>query len=146
MNIAGTIKDAINAYDAIAYEIYVSGCTRNCKGCHSPELQDFSYGEKLDTRKLMDNMHKEEGWFDIISIIGGDLLCQDEYEAIEFVLDLKLEFPNKKFWLFTGADEVPLLWLHLFDVVKYGRYDESQKQNGFPASKNQKIIRKGIDY
>lgn len=150
MRIAGVIFDAVNAYDGIAVEIYVSGCTRNCPGCHSPELQSFMVGGEWNDIKeqVIEDIDNESYFIDIISIIGGDLLCQPEEEAREFVADLKKHFPDKKYWLFTGAEreEVPQWVFNEFDVIKVGRYDETQRQEGFPSSKNQKLLYKGVDY
>lgn len=148
MNISPLLFDCTNGYDGTAVEIYVSGCTRNCKGCHNPQMQSFDYGEPLNylalTRELRD--HKE--WFDIIAILGGDLLCQDYDAAISVVCSLKIAFPQKKLWLFTGAElfDVPPWALHYFDVIKTGKYIEALRQPTGLASSNQRIHRKGVDY
>ena len=148
MRIAGIIYPALNAYDGIAYEIYVSGCYRNCKGCHSPELQSFDYGEPLDTEQLIKDIKKLGNWVDIISFLGGDLLQQDKNEVLRLLAVIKANFPNKKLWLFTGQkqEDLPLVVKKFFDVIKCGEYDETKKQEGFPASSNQKILYKHIDY
>lgn len=148
MNIAKIIDNATNAYDGIACEIYVSGCNRGCPGCHSPAAKDFNYGKPLDIPKLLKRLNKYRDWFDIISLLGGDPLCQDNKELMRLVVALSANFPDKKLWLFTGAelDEVPLWCKEFFAVIKTGRYDATKKQAGFPASSNQKINRKGIDY
>jgi organic radical activating enzyme len=52
MRLAGTISDVVNAYDDVAFEIYVSGCTRGCPGCHSPELQSFDVGQEITQHEL----------------------------------------------------------------------------------------------
>jgi anaerobic ribonucleoside-triphosphate reductase activating protein len=149
LNLAGTQFPAFAPYlDRVAYEIYVSGCDRRCPACHSPELQDFSFGEKLDKAQLLKKMKEVRELFDIVSILGGDLLCQNEHEARQFVIWLKNSFPNKEFWLFTGADlrEVPDWAKEMFHVIKTGKYISELFQEGFPASTNQKLLHKGDDY
>ena len=148
MKIADIVYDATNAYDGIAVEIYISGCYRKCFNCHNPELQDFSVGEDLDTLELITDLSVHSKWFDIISFLGGDLLCQDDYKAKELIKDVRANFPKKHLYLFTGAelDEIPMWCFKYFDTIKYGKYVEELKQEGFPSSSNQKVIKKGVDY
>lgn len=144
MNLGGIVFPAHSPYDGIAYEIYPSGCTRNCPGCHNPELQDFNYGEYLDIAKLIEDIKSKEKWIDIISFLGGDLLCHPKYEAMLLVIAIKSAFPDKKLWLFTGAteEELPKWVKEIFDVIKVGKYIQKLHQDGFPASSNQYLIRK----
>ena len=152
MRLGGIVWDSVNAYEGMAVEIYVSGCTHRCHGCHNPEMQSFKYGTLLDDKSftsLCDSLRGMEGWFDIISILGGDLLCQPVEEAEKFISDLKKEFPTYQFILFTGSekDEIPDWCYRLFDSIKYGKFIENLRCYGKPyGSSNQGILKKGIDY
>ena len=148
MNIGGEQYPVFNPYDKPTYEIHVSGCRRNCKGCHNKELQDFNYGEELNTHKIINKLKKRKKFFDTISIVGGDLLCQDFFESWNFIISLKSSFRNKEFWLFTGDEihNVPKYAKEIFDYIKVGRYIEESKTKGFPSSLNQKLLKKGVDY
>lgn len=148
MNIAGVVFPAFNAYDGVAYEIYVSGCTNACYNCHSPALMDFNYGSPIDLAKLVADIDVKRDWIDTIAILGGDLLCQDKFDAMRLVTVLKANFSDKKFWLFTGSEieDIPSWMKEIFDVIKTGKYVEELKQVGFPASSNQKVLKRGIDY
>lgn len=148
MNISPLIYDCTNGYDGTAVEIYVSGCWRGCKGCHNPQMQSFDYGKPLNYKELTEELRGYENWFDIIGVLGGDLLCQDYIESRIFGGVLKAFFPDKKLWLFTGAelDDVPHWCLEIFDVIKTGTYEESLRQSDGLASSNQRINRKGVDY
>jgi anaerobic ribonucleoside-triphosphate reductase activating protein len=148
MNIASIQFPCFTPYVKSTVEIYISGCNRLCEGCHNPELQDFNYGSKINIEELIKYLSKRSSLFEIISITGGDLLCQNEKEAINLVFNLKSYFGYKKFWLFTGEEieNCPKWVLDSFDVIKTGVYQEKLKQEGFPASTNQKLLRKGIDY
>jgi len=145
MNIAGINPNATGPYDGVAYEIYVSGCSLHCKNCHNPELQWFDYG--TDWKEMRDQVAADlldmKGWYDCIAILGGDLLSQDRVIAKKFIEDLKIMTPVP-FWLFTGydVDKIPKWVWQYFDVVKYGPYVEELKQEGFPASSNQRLWRK----
>ena len=148
MNIAAIQFPTFVPYEKAAIEIYVSGCTRGCKSCHNPEVQNFNYGKKLDVEELVKYLMVRKHLFSIISLTGGDLLCQDEVEALHLVSTLKLVFPTKEFWLFTGAElkDCPNWTKVVFDKIKSGLYNDNEKVDGFPASKNQKLNVKGKEY
>lgn len=148
MNIAGVIPDARTPYPGLAYEIYVAGCYRGCKGCHNPEMQAFNYGNPLDIGALLDDLNVYRDWFDIVSFLGGDLLCHPNSEAMRLVAMVYAHYQGKEFWLFTGAEpeELPAWTKEFFDVIKCGRYVHELHQEGFPSSSNQKILRRGVDY
>jgi anaerobic ribonucleoside-triphosphate reductase activating protein len=149
MKIGGEVFPAFNPYDKPTYEIHISGCTRGCKGCHNKILQDFNYGDTLEFRLYLRKLKKRSNFYDAISIIGGDLLCQDLKEAEEFSLLLRISFPEKELWLFTGENnlqKIPKWAKEIFDYIKIGCYQEELKQEGFPSSKNQKLLKKGINY
>ena len=144
MNIAGVNPNATGPYDGVAYEIYVSGCTLHCKYCQNPELQWFEYGTPWKTMRstIASDLLDLKGWYDCVSILGGDLLSQDRNEAREFINEIK-SMTSVPIWLFTGydVDRIPKWVWKEFDVVKYGPYVDELKQEGFPASSNQRIWR-----
>jgi anaerobic ribonucleoside-triphosphate reductase activating protein len=150
MNIASIQFPCFNPYMEPTIEIYVSGCNRKCKGCHNPELQNFNYGEPLDLEKLINYLKEREELFTSISITGGDLLEQNSNEAYIFITELRLNFPNKMLWLFTGAEKEEVLSYKLlinnFDFIKVGKYIVELEQEGFPTSVNQELLKKGKDY
>ncbi|MFA5048589.1 MAG: 4Fe-4S cluster-binding domain-containing protein [Patescibacteria group bacterium] len=147
MNIANIAWPRFNPYKKSAVEIYVSGCYNGCKNCHNSQLQNFDLGRVFDDVYL-NYLKERKDFFDIISFMGGDLMCQDQYDALHLVILLKNVFSNKQFWLFTGFEinEVPEWCKEQFDYIKTGRYIEELKQEGFPASSNQKLLKKGINY
>ena len=142
MKIAGTqftLKDR-------AFEIYISGCSIHCKGCHNPELWDFNYGEELTIDYISDLIDKIEDAGKLVKeirILGGEPLQNNQDELLDLILDLKLFFCGDiKFVLFTGFDlkEVPHWCLDVFDSVKYGRYIEELRVDGQDyASSNQGV-------
>lgn len=149
MKLAGIQFPVFNPYATAAVEIYVSGCTRGCPFCHTPEMQDFNFGEELNTKNLLEYLKSRELFFDVISILGGDLLCQEEKKARSLALLLKECFSYKQFWLFTGENDqknIPEWCFSVFDVIKYGSYKEELKTNGFPASCNQTVLCRGKEY
>lgn len=152
MKLAIVRYDVVNAYDGVAVEIYISGCNRQCVGCHSPELQDYGYGDTM-TEQVIDeilfDLNLRNKFYDIVSFLGGDPLQQVGNKFQDFVTKIKASLPNKKLWLFTGEDDInkiPLWVWEYFDTVKVGSYQEKLKQDGFPASSNQRILKRGVDF
>ena len=148
MKIGGIQFPVFKPYIKPAIEIYISGCTMYCNLCQNPELQDFHFGNTVDINKLIEYLGIRRGMFDIISIVGGDLLSQPSSEAVQLIFMLTNTFLDKEFWLFTGKDRKEVqdwVWSY-FDYIKVGKYDNALQQEGFPSSSNQKLLKKGIDY
>lgn len=151
MNLASLQFPTFKPYQAATIEIYISGCNRKCEGCHNPELHDFNFGKPLVTRELLLYIHARVDLIKNIALLGGDLLQQDLEEALFLVGLLRLNFPDKKLWLFTGAEreECPEWVWNLFDVVKTGRFDKevyNEVEEAFPITNNQIVLIKGEDY
>jgi len=152
MKIAKIQFPVFNPYNKPAVELYVSGCKGKCQNCHNSELWSYDIGEDTQTIDIRKWKEKRD-FFDAISILGGDLLDQDEHEALNLVCYLSLTFSDKELWLFTGydKDECPGWIWEIFDYVKVGRYikhlsNNLRTQYGFLASSNQKLLKKGRDY
>jgi len=148
MKLAGLQFPVFNPYNQPTIEIYISGCNKTCDGCCSPELKDFDYGDELVLDVIGRYFAKNAGMYDVVSVLGGDLLEQDETEAEEFSKYLRTCLAQKgiKMWLFTGHNDVPDWCKLYYDVIKYGEYDKSKGQGVFPSSSNQTVIYKGKDY
>ena len=118
-------------YPCKALEIFVSGCTRNCPGCHNPELQKYGVGKKWQ-RWVRDNGYKlKYEWSllaDKIWIVGGDLLCQPPEDAVEFIKALRRIVGEEiDICIWTGEDYWPGIDPDIFDLVdvfKLGSYRE----------------------
>ena len=148
MKIGGIQFPVFKPYIKPAIEIYISGCNMDCSDCQNPELQDFHFGNTIDINKLIEYLAVRREMYDIISIVGGDLLSQPASEAVQLIFLLTNTFLDKEFWLFTGKDRKEVqdwVWSY-FDYVKVGKYDKLLQQKGFPSSSNQKLLKKGIDY
>ena len=113
-----------------ALEIYVSGCRRNCPGCHNPEAQAFGRGKSARLWLATNRFKFSSTTFARVWILGGDLLEQPLHEAVEFVAALRHAMPSDKaLWLWTGAeglDDVPRDLLPFFDLIKTGNYQQER--------------------
>lgn len=125
MNLAGTEFNL----ETKSLDIFVSGCNLKCKGCFNPEAQDFNFGETLNIDMLIEKIKTNHYLISSIRVMGGDLLSQDESEAINFINNLKFSFPSKTLTLYTGEnfDSIPEWCFDKFDAIKYGPFIEELK-------------------
>lgn len=147
MKIASIKFPQFNPYNKPTVEVYVAGCYGVCKNCHNPQLHNFNIGKKFDYGCL-GYLKEREDFFEVISLLGGEWVDQNQIDAKAVIMLLKNIFKNKEFWLFTRFEinEIPEWYKGVFDYIKTGAYVEELRQEGFPASSNQKLLVKGKDY
>ena len=105
----------------ITLAISVSGCPLNCKGCHSQETHNPSFGMELNIKSLRELIDRYKHITTVL-FYGG------EWNLIELkVLLTEFKAQNLKTALYSGRDlnffkkEI----LELLDFLKVGRYIES---------------------
>lgn len=133
--------------DGLRCVIWFAGCNHKCPGCHNPETWSFTSGHKMDFKDMViitDQLQREE--ISGITLSGGDPLYQADDLAL-FLKQIKLKFPNKDIWCYTGfkyENIAQLKCLEYIDVLIDGPYE--QELNPGPGkvlwrgSTNQRII------
>lgn len=146
MNYCGLNKCDTTNGTGIRVSLFVSGCTLHCKGCFNEEAWDFNYGKEFTLDTLYELIQAlQEDYIDGLSILGGDPLEEQNIKTVTDICKLvKLIFPDKTIWLYTGRRYEKVLDLELFnyvDVVVDGAFIKSKKITGkFYGSSNQRII------
>ena len=104
--------------DEISLALSISGCGLQCKGCHSVETWDKSFGEELTTDTmsslLTDNIH-----ITCVLFYGGEWELDTLKELIS-----KVKKNGKKVALYTG-EELSYFedaFLYTLDYIKVGKY------------------------
>lgn len=147
MNYMKITKDDMNNGEGFRTTLWVSGCNHKCPNCHNPETWNKNAGSLFDNKvgqELFTELAKP--YIKGLSISGGDPLFPDNRQAIEFLCkQVKLLFPNKTIWLWTGY-----LWEEIKDleVIKYidvlidGPFIEELKSKNlkWKGSTNQRVI------
>lgn len=103
--------------DEISLCIGISGCPRNCKGCHSPHLRE-DIGQELDIAAINNLLNTYQG-ISCVCFMGGD---NDMYNLHILARYIK-ENTNLKVALYTGMDGFPAINPKYFDYIKIGHYD-----------------------
>ena len=147
MNYA-TIKypDIANG-EGVRVSLFVSGCTRRCKGCFNQEAQDFNYGQEFtwetlhELERLVNNPNVEG-----LSILGGDPLEPENRQWVETLCAyIHHNCPEKTIWLWTGdlwenVKDLPVM-SHV-DILVDGPFIENLKdlRLKWRGSSNQRVI------
>lgn len=119
----------------IAFAISLSGCQLACKGCHSSETWNPTFGSPIDSSILATLLSKQKH-ISCVLFYGG------EWSPIDLESLFKVcQKANLKICLYTGLelDEVPPNLLPYIHTIKVGRYKEDLGGLG-TSTTNQRII------
>mgnify|MGYP000947965817 CR=1 FL=1 len=127
-----------------SFTIWFSGCDMKCKNCQNPILWDKNKGHKYTAESVAKIVCATCNQLNLKSVVllGGEPLQQDIQELL-FICQQFRE-AGLKVWLYTGYefDDIPKDLLPYLSTIKCGRYKDELKQEGFPASSNQKIYKR----
>lgn len=135
--------------------VFVSGCTRMCKGCFNAVAWDFAYGNVFDdgTRIRVINLMLNPR-ISGLSVLGGEPFePRNQKEVLRLMHSVKQSVPDKDIWCFTGYTFEQILcseittsysdeMMKLIDVLVDGPFILEQKNLAlkFRGSANQRII------
>lgn len=156
--------------EGVGVSLFVQGCPFHCKNCFNSETWDFNGGKEW-TEKTKNKFMKliDRPYIKRVSFLGGECLAdQNLDEVLKLVKQIRISFPEKTIWLYTGfcwndimcsfaglqADCVVLdkkdieAWekrrkiISNVDVLVDGEYIDEQKDLSlkFKGSKNQRVI------
>jgi len=140
-------KDDILNGDGLRVVLWTAGCTHACKGCQNPLTWDPKGGldfDELSKKEIFEQL--ELSYVDGITLSGGDPLHPNNITVITaLVKEIRLKYPNKTIWLYTGN-----LWREIkeqelvryVDVIVDGRFEEDKMDNSlrWKGSYNQQVI------
>lgn len=136
--------------EGIRATLFVSGCTRNCKGCFNRQYQNFDYGTLWDNKEedkfieyLKDsNVHG-------VTILGGEPMDQTNDDTIVKLISRIKDETQHSIWIYSGYEYESIInnlaqrrILEGCDVLVDGPFIEEQKDLNlkFRGSRNQRII------
>ena len=137
--------------EGLRVSLWVSGCTRGCKGCHNPQSWDFNSGKEFteETYKFLVKT-LTTGVKRGLTITGGDPLDPKNYQdTLALCAQLKKDIPDLNIWVYTGLYYDELVELDQVDIFDYintlvnGRFDLDLKDSSLEwrGSSNQRIFR-----
>lgn len=84
--------------------LFVSGCSHRCYNCQNPKTWDKNFGHPFTekTKQYIFNC-LDKDYIDGITITGGDPLYKYNLdEVLKLVQEIRISFPKKTIWLYTG--------------------------------------------
>ena len=151
-NIAKIKRYCISNGEGLRTAIFFSGCDFHCPGCFNYELQNPNYGKKYSSEIEKEIFNTINEHIAGISILGGEPLSKYNLETVtQLCSNFKEKFPNKTIWLWTGytIEEIKTLpILNYIDVLIDGQFKQDEYEYGllWRGSRNQRILKKGIDF
>lgn len=106
--------------DEIALAISISGCTRNCEGCHSAHLREYKGRDMLYDLEYLIDSHPG---ITCVCFMGGDQNLRELKMATKII---RHKFPDLKICLYTGEDDLEKVARYICalspDYIKWGSY------------------------
>lgn len=147
---AGLEYDDVVNGDGVGAVLFVQGCSHQCEECHNPSTWDpeggkpFTKGSYNSLRRYF----RDVPFAKRLTFSGGDPV--EHYQLVDYVIEnIKNEFPNIVFWIYTGYTWEQLQTMeNAFEVVKKcdvlvdGLYERDLRDVTlkYRGSSNQRII------
>ena len=118
--------------EGIGVALFVQGCHFHCYNCFNTETWDFNGGKEW-TEETKNKFIKliDRPYINRISVLGGEPLAEQNLdEVLSLIKEIRISFPEKTIWLYTGYD---------FDLLnsKYNEY----KYTPFAANADEWLTR-----
>lgn len=141
-----TKDDMLNG-DGLRVVLWVAGCSHGCPECQNPLTWDPN-GGLFFTEKEKEELFAEleKPYISGITFSGGDPLhTANRQEITALAKEIRVRFPDKTIWLYTGYEWPQLSGLEILnyiDVLIDGRYKKELRdtQLHWRGSANQHVI------
>lgn len=92
--------------EGVGVSLFVQGCPFHCFGCFNSDTWDFNGGKEW-TEKTKDKFMKliNKPYIKRISFLGGECLAEQNLdEILSLIKQIRISFPEKTIWLYTGYE------------------------------------------
>lgn len=90
----------------VGVSLFVQGCPFHCKNCFNSDTWDFNGGKEWTEKtknKFMELIDRP--YIKRVSFLGGECLAdQNLDEVLKLVQEIRISFPEKTIWLYTGFE------------------------------------------
>ena len=157
----------MNNGNGLRVVLWLSGCSHHCYNCQNPQTWNPGSGIPFDEsakQEIFNELSKD--YISGITFSGGDPLHENNLdEVLKLVKEIRISFPEKSIWLYTGynfdllnskyneykytpfaanADE----WLTRWEIISHvnvlvdGEYIDEQRDltKKWAGSSNQRVI------
>ena len=122
----------MNNGNGLRVVLWLSGCSHHCYNCQNPQTWNPDSGIPFDEsakQEIFNELSKD--YISGITFSGGDPLHENNLdEVLKLIQKIRISFPDKTIWLYTGYD---------FDLLnsKYNEY----KYTPFAANADEWLTR-----
>lgn len=104
MNYVSITKDDVCNGNGLRVVLWVSGCEHHCQSCQNPQTWDYNGGIEFDQSAKEEIFNQLKlPYIEGITLSGGDpLAAENVSEVYKIVDEIRLSFPDKTIWLYTG--------------------------------------------
>lgn len=141
-----TKDDMLNG-DGLRVVLWVAGCSHYCEECQNPVTWNPEGGVIFDEKAKQEIFEQlEKSYVSGITFSGGDPLhCANEAEVLALAKEIRVRFPQKTIWLYTGYlwDYVKVREIAKYiDVLVDGEYVKQLRDTKlfWRGSANQRVI------
>lgn len=90
--------------EGVGVSLFVQGCPLHCKNCFNSDTWDFNGGKEW-TEEIKDRFMKliDRSYIKRVSFLGGECLAEQNLdEVLSLIKEIRISFPEKTIWLYTG--------------------------------------------
>ena len=124
--------------EGVGVSLFVQGCPLHCKNSFNSDTWDFNGGKEW-TEEIKDRFMKliDRPYIKRVSFLGGECLAEQNLnEVLKLVKEIRISFPKKTIWLYTGFE-----WNSLMSKICQPTFpDEKFEHDRNIHMKRQKII------
>lgn len=149
MNYHNILTDNMVNGEGLRTVLWVSGCGHFCPNCFNPQTWDKNSGIYFDEKSKQELFYYlSKPYIDGITLSGGDPLNEYNLTEINKLIDeIKIKFPTKTIWIYSGytyeeLDEIRRSIVNKCEVLIDGKYIHSLYDPNllYRGSSNQRVI------
>lgn len=126
--------------EGVGVSLFVQGCPFHCKNCFNSDTWDFNGGKEW-TEEIKDKFMEliNRPYIKRVSFLGGECLAEQNLdEVLKLVQEIRISFPEKTIWLYTGFEWNQIMNMQVMQPIFSCKDLESKIQN---ILKRQEIIK-----
>lgn len=126
--------------EGVGISLFVQGCPFHCKNCFNSDTWDFNGGKEW-TEEIKDKFMEliNRPYIKRVSFLGGECLAEQNLdEVLKLVQEIRISFPEKTIWLYTGFEWNQIMNMQVMQPIFSCKDLESKIQN---ILKRQEIIK-----
>lgn len=128
--------------EGVGVSLFVQGCPFHCKNCFNSDTWDFNGGKEWteETKnKFIELINRP--YIKRVSFLGGECLAEQNLdEVLKLVKQIRISFPDKTIWLYTGYE-----WNSLMSKICQPTFPDKDFERIIEIHKKRKEIISNVD-